>query len=124
MMVAFATLGSHGGLHVEQVAAERAVTAAMAVASTSMARRLEMWRGAHAAARNLAPAARFAVVADFDGGAITRDQSFTMLAGSRLGAAFADVSTRSHCRPGYHVNSPRKWDSLATSFAAAALHTS
>jgi class 3 adenylate cyclase/tetratricopeptide (TPR) repeat protein len=29
---------------------ERAATAAMAVASTSMARRLEMWRGAHAAA--------------------------------------------------------------------------
>ena len=31
---------------------ERAVTAAMTVASTSMARRLEMWRGAHAAARD------------------------------------------------------------------------
>jgi tetratricopeptide (TPR) repeat protein len=31
---------------------DRAVTAAMAVASTSMARRLEMWRGAHAAARD------------------------------------------------------------------------
>jgi hypothetical protein len=31
---------------------ERAVGAAMAVASTSMARRLEMWRGAHAAARD------------------------------------------------------------------------
>jgi class 3 adenylate cyclase/tetratricopeptide (TPR) repeat protein len=31
---------------------ERAVAAAMAVASTSMARRLEIWRGAHAAARD------------------------------------------------------------------------
>ncbi len=31
---------------------DRAVTAAMAVASTSMARRLEIWRGAHAAARD------------------------------------------------------------------------
>ena len=31
---------------------DRAATAAMAVASTSMARRLEMWRGAHAAARD------------------------------------------------------------------------
>jgi class 3 adenylate cyclase/tetratricopeptide (TPR) repeat protein len=31
---------------------DHAVTAAMAVASTSMARRLEMWRGAHAAARD------------------------------------------------------------------------
>ncbi|HEY6635300.1 MAG TPA: AAA family ATPase [Acidimicrobiia bacterium] len=31
---------------------ERAVTAAMTVASTSMARRLEVWRGAHAAARD------------------------------------------------------------------------
>ncbi|HEX9644219.1 MAG TPA: AAA family ATPase [Acidimicrobiia bacterium] len=31
---------------------DRAATAAMAVASTAMARRLEMWRGAHAAARN------------------------------------------------------------------------
>jgi class 3 adenylate cyclase len=31
---------------------ERAAAAAMSVASTSMARRLEMWRGAHAAARN------------------------------------------------------------------------
>lgn len=31
---------------------DRAATAAMAVASTSMARRLEMWRGAHAAAQD------------------------------------------------------------------------
>ncbi|MFZ0014001.1 MAG: AAA family ATPase, partial [Acidimicrobiia bacterium] len=31
---------------------DRAVTAAMTVASTSMARRLEIWRGAHAAARD------------------------------------------------------------------------
>jgi hypothetical protein len=31
---------------------ERAAAAAMSVASTSMARRLEMWRGAHAATRN------------------------------------------------------------------------
>ena len=29
---------------------DRAATAAMSVATTSMARRLEMWRGAHAAA--------------------------------------------------------------------------
>ena len=35
---------------------ERAVAAAMSVASTSMARRLEMWRGAHAAARDDAEA--------------------------------------------------------------------